>query len=77
MKLKLYRDRVVSVVRGKDLVGLYVKYPSRVTLVDYKGEEHLGIDTEILLGEFTPFKADKIMKLWNMNLIDNGEVIKL
>lgn len=67
MKLKLYRDRVVSVVRGKELVGVYIN----------TDEDLPKAGREILLGEFSPFKADKIIKLWNMNLIDNGEKITL
>lgn len=33
MKLKLYRDKVISRVRGKDLVGVYVKIPSEARYI--------------------------------------------
>ena len=46
---KLKRDKVISVVRGKDLVGVYY--------ADTKG-------TDVLL-ECSPEKADKIIKIWN------------
>lgn len=59
MKLKLYRDKVVSIVRGKDLVGVYVKYPH--TIVGGVFE----VKKEVLLAEMSPAKADKIIKLWN------------
>lgn len=51
MKLKLYRDRVISIARGQDLVGVYVKLPKQ------------GV--ELLLAEMSPEKADEIIKLWN------------
>lgn len=54
MKLKLYRDKVISIVKGRDLVGIYVKIQ-----VNHKEYE------EILLAEMSPTKADKIIKLWN------------
>lgn len=60
MKLKLHRDKVVSVVRGRDLVGVYVKV----------GEDELfnrAPAMEILLAEMSPKKADAIIKLWNTN----------
>jgi hypothetical protein len=66
MKLKLYRDKVVSVVRGRDLVGVYVIAP-----LDANGFTKDGIGyeipagAEILLGEMSPKKADAILKLWN------------
>ncbi|KKM07254.1 hypothetical protein LCGC14_1735860 [marine sediment metagenome] len=50
MKLrKLKRDCIISVVRGKDLVGVY--------FADTDG-------SEVLL-ECSPKKADKIIVLWN------------
>jgi hypothetical protein len=61
MKLKLYRDKVISVVRGKDLVGVYVKYPH------WEAEEPREYWDEVLLAEMSPEKADKIIKLWNSN----------
>lgn len=62
MKLKLQRDKVISVVRGKDLVGVYVKYPH------FKAKGLKPIDwfeADVLLAEMSPDKADKIIKLWN------------
>lgn len=54
MKLKIYRDKVISVVKGRGLVGVCVKIQ-----VNHKEWE------EILLAEMSPSKADKIIKLWN------------
>ena len=48
---KLTRDKVISVVRGKDLVGVY-----------WKGTN--GVD---ILFECSPKKADKIIKIFNEN----------
>lgn len=64
MKLKLHRDIVISIVKGKDLVGVYVK-----TTVNMIGDDEDDIvvpkGTNILLAEFSPQKADTIIKLWN------------
>jgi uncharacterized secreted protein with C-terminal beta-propeller domain len=64
MKLKLHRDKVISIVKGKDLVGVYVK-----TNVNMIGDDEDDIvvpkGTEILLAEMHPKKADAIIKLWN------------
>ncbi len=57
MKQKLCRDRVVSIVRGKSLVGVYVIRKNTGSWLDD--------GTEILLAEMSPQKADKIIKLWN------------
>ena len=46
---KLKRDKVISIVNGKDLVGVYFE--------DTDG-------SEVLL-ECSPEKADKIIKIWN------------
>ena len=46
---KLTRDKVISVVRGKDLVGVYWE----------------GIDGSEILFECSPKKADKIIKIFN------------
>ena len=46
---KLKRDRVISVVNGRDLVGVY--------FADTDG-------SKVLL-KCNPKKADKIIKLWN------------
>jgi proteasome assembly chaperone (PAC2) family protein len=62
MKLKLKRDHVISIVKGKDLVGVYVKYPHFI--IDDDGTSHTYSD-EVLLAEMSPKKADKIIKLWN------------
>lgn len=56
MKLKLHRDKVVSIVKGKSLVGIYI-------LTDIGRFSKRG--TELLLAEMSPAKADKIIKLWN------------
>lgn len=60
MKLKLYRDKVISVVRGRDLVGVYVKIEEEIRNID-------GLVSELLLAEMPPEKADAIIKLWNSN----------
>ena len=49
MLRKLKRDKVISIVKGKDLVGVY--------FADTDG-------SEVLL-ECSPQKADKIIKVWN------------
>jgi hypothetical protein len=66
MKLKLQRDHVISVVKGKDLVGVYIKTDTDILGGNYD-DDGLVIPrgTEILLAEFSPEKADKIIKLWN------------
>ena len=46
---KLKRDKVISIVKGKDLVGIY--------FADTDGKE--------ILLECSPKKADNIIKLWN------------
>lgn len=46
---KLKRDKVISIVNGKELVGIY--------FADEGGRT--------VLAEFPPDKADKIIKLWN------------
>ncbi len=58
MKLKLYRDKVISIVKGKDLVGVYVRL----------NEDEIfnrSPEMEMLLAEMHPKKADAIIKLWN------------
>ena len=49
LKRKLKRDCIISVVNGKDLVGIY--------FADTNG-------SKVLL-ECSPEKADKIIKIWN------------
>lgn len=49
MTLKLYRDKIISIVNSQDLVGVYVKIKNK----------------EVLLAEMSPKKADEIIKLWN------------
>ncbi len=57
MKLKLHRDKVISVARGKDLVGVYVKLEL---------DRIIGTEIcDVLLAGFSPEKADAIIKLWN------------
>lgn len=46
---KLQRDKIISVVEGKDLVGIY--------FADTDG-------SKVLL-ECSPAKADKIINIWN------------
>ena len=53
---KLKRDKVISIVRGKNLVGVY--------FADTNG-------SEVLL-ECSPQKADKIISAWNMRESDVG-----
>jgi hypothetical protein len=70
MKLKLKRDKVISVVKGKDLVGLYAIVKPKDFAI-YLSENIKGIQVcekgnyEVLLGEMSPAKADKIISLWN------------
>lgn len=65
IQIKLYRDRVISIVRGKDLVGVYVKIDKKVLYGNYEEDGFIPRGTQILLGEMSPEKADKIIKLWN------------
>ncbi len=68
MKLKLYRDKVVSIIRGKEMVGLYVKFPhfTEDACGADMGYEVVGeYKREMLLAEMPPKKADAIIKLWN------------
>lgn len=46
---KLIRDKIISVVKGKDLVGVYWE----------------GTDGKEILFECSPQKADKIVKIFN------------
>ena len=46
---KLKRDKVISIVRGRDLVGVY--------FADTNGSE--------VLIECSPEKADRIIEVWN------------
>jgi len=62
MRLKLYRDKVVSITKRGERVGVYVKMPHDLwsdtdTISVAKG-------TEILLAEMTPQKADRIIAMW-------------
>jgi hypothetical protein len=58
MKLKLYRDNVVSVVGGRNLVGIYIS-------PEDDKEFEIEPDGTILLAEVSPERADKIIKVWN------------
>ena len=58
MKLKLYRDKILSITNKGELVGVYVIYKW-----EHCGKDDFG--NEILLAEMSPEKADKIIKLWN------------
>jgi len=62
MKLKLQRDKIISIVKGRQLVGVYVKYPHFIIDDDGTARNYNG---EVLLAEMSPIKADKIIKLWN------------
>ena len=63
MKLKLYRDKVISRVRSRDLVGVYVKIDKDL----WADEDTIAIpkNTKICIAEMHPKKADAIIKLWN------------
>ena len=67
MKLKLYRDKVVSIAKGRELVGVYVKVPKNYWFTNK--DDGMEIDVpqgqELLLAEMSPKKADAIIKLWN------------
>ena len=52
---KLTRDKVISVVNGKDLVGIYFA----------------DTDGSIALLECSPEKADKIIEAWNGSIKKN------
>jgi len=67
MKLKLERDKVISGTEKGDLVGVYVKYPHfREDEQDNDGMKGVYHEVEdVLLGEFPPEQADKIISLWN------------
>lgn len=65
MKLKLYRDKVISMVKGKDLVGVYIKYPHFWEDKESHFERDFIPEKEILLAEMSPQKANEIIKLWN------------
>ena len=54
---ELTRDRVVSIVDGENLVGVYWK----------------GTDGSKILFETTPEKADKIIAIFNDELPDDNE----
>lgn len=57
-KIKLYRDKVVSMTKKGGQVGVYIKL---------KEDEVFNKSPymEIVLGEFTPQKANKIINLFN------------
>lgn len=67
--MKLKRDKVISIVKGRDLVGLYVKFEKDVISGNYIEDSEMVIPrgTELLLAEMSPTKADKIIKIWNSN----------
>jgi flagellar motility protein MotE (MotC chaperone) len=76
MKLKLHRDKVISVVRGKDLVGVYAKitpkdralyYENKILGEKYGYEFKIENELAVMLAEMSPEKADKIIELWNKN----------
>ena len=55
---KLYRDKIPSLTKNGQKVGIYIKL---------KEDElfNRSPETEILLTEISPEKADKIIKLYN------------
>jgi len=61
VKIKLHRDKVVSVVGGKDLVGVYINYPHFAQDTDGTIGKYFD---DVLLAEVSPAKADEIIKLW-------------
>lgn len=65
--MKLYRDKVISVVKGKDLVGVCFKAPKNYWFINKDDGMEVDIPQgqEFLLAEMSPSKADKIIKLWN------------
>ena len=66
MKLKLHRDKVVSIVKGKSLVGVYIRVNENTTANTINGHYAIELpEAEILLAEISPAKADKFIKLWN------------
>jgi len=56
---KLTRDKVVSIVNGKDLVGVYWK----------------GTNGRKILFETSPIKADKIIEVFNGERMENKDSI--
>lgn len=67
INMKLHRDKVISIVKGKDLVGVYIKAPKNYwfTSRDDGMEVDIPQGQELLLAEMSPKKADRIIKLWN------------
>lgn len=65
MKLKLYRDHVISMTNTGDKVGVYIKFDKDYLFDNYDDERFIPRNTEITIGEMSPSKADKIIKLWN------------
>jgi len=65
MKLQLKRDKVISVVKGRDLVGVYVDIKKGNNIFMLDNNENKVSSFEILLAEMSPTKADKIIKIWN------------
>lgn len=57
MKLKMQKDVVVSIVKGRDLVGVYVI----AECPNCREKE------EILLAEVSPKKAKILVDAWNKN----------
>jgi len=72
MKLKLHRDKVISIVKGRQLVGVYVIVEPKNNGIYYENKEKTGgkllnikKPVNVMLAEMSPTKADKIIKLWN------------
>ena len=63
MKIKLRRDKVVSMTSKGDKVGVYIIMPHHL----WVDEDTIGVQkgSHILLAEMSPNKADQILKLWN------------
>lgn len=65
MKLKFYRDKIVSIVKGKELVGVYIKYSHTKHNSKKSDMFQDGFYHDLLLAEMSPTKANEIIKLWN------------
>lgn len=60
MQLKLHRDKIPTIHKGKELVGVYVKIQCPCPELNCECLKY-----PIILAEMSPSKADAIIKLWN------------
>lgn len=65
MKRKLKRDLIPSLTANGEKVGVYVMSWKDDGYTREGVEYEMPEGAEILLGEMSPEKADKILKLWN------------